>query len=71
MIQVETGIPRENITRYIAYLEKNELVATVKQEPCEITGHVAKYYSTEKKYLQPETQPELFPTETKSRAYQL
>lgn len=61
MIQVETGIPRENLTRYIAYLEKHNLVATVKRAPCEITGYVAKFYSTEKKYLHPEKQSELFP----------
>lgn len=62
MIQVDTGIPRENITRYIAYLEDHNLVATLYKKPCKITGHAAKYYSTEKKYLSPKTQSELFPT---------
>lgn len=68
MIQVETGIPRENLTRYIAYLEKHNLVVTVKRKPCEITGHLAKYYSTDKKYFPPIQQPELFSKPTKSRA---
>lgn len=63
MIQVKTGIPRENLTRYIAYLEKRKKVTTVKKAACRITGHRAKYYSTDPEYFPKETQPELFPSE--------
>jgi predicted transcriptional regulator len=60
MIQLNTGIPRENITRHIAKLEKRKKVTVVKKAPCEITKHSAKYYSSEQKYFEPETQSELF-----------
>jgi predicted transcriptional regulator len=60
MLQVNTGIPRENITRYIATLEKAKKVTVVKKASCEITKHSAKYYSSEQKYFEPETQSELF-----------
>ena len=60
MIQVKTGIPRENLTRYISYLEKRNKVVTVKEEPCEITGFRAKYYSTDPRYFHPVTQSEMF-----------
>ncbi len=66
MIQVNTGIPRENITRYISTLEKGKRITVVKKAPCEITAHLAKYYSSEQKYFTPETQSELFPTEPTS-----
>lgn len=63
MIQVKTGIPRENITRYIAYLERRNKIVTVEEKPCEITGHKAKYYSTDPEYFHPEVQSEMFKTE--------
>lgn len=63
MIQVKTGIPRENLTRYISYLEKRNKVVTVKEKPCEITGHKAKHYSTDPMYFHRETQPDMFPAE--------
>jgi len=62
MIQVKSGIPRENLTRYISYLEKRNKVVTVKEEPCEITGFRAKYYSTDPEYFPSEVQSQLFPT---------
>lgn len=42
--------------------EKKKVI-TVREEPCEITGHTAKYYSTDVKYFHSETQSELFQTE--------
>lgn len=62
MVAVETGIQRSNITRYVAQFEKLNLITIVKTAPCEITKHKAKYYSTERKYLEPETQVNLFPS---------
>lgn len=68
MIQANTGIPRENITRHIAELEKRKKITTVKREPCEITNHIAKYYSSELKYFKPERQSSLFPSESSNAA---
>jgi hypothetical protein len=63
MVSVETGIPRENLTRYVAELERQKRITTVKKAPCKITKREAKYYSTDKKLFPPETQPDLFPKE--------
>lgn len=68
MIQRNTGIPRENITRHIAELEKRKVVTVVKKARCQITSHKAKYYSSEQQYFEPETQSNLFPTETPNHA---
>lgn len=62
MVAVETGIQRCNITRYVATLEKRNQISVVKQEPCKITKHKAKYYSTDPEYFQMDTQNELFPS---------
>ncbi|WP_138430916.1 hypothetical protein [Fodinibius saliphilus] len=69
MIQKATGIPRENITRHIAKLEKRNQVVTVDRRPCQITGYVAKYYSTDPELFPPEKQSELFPGESQSKVY--
>lgn len=71
MASVELGIQRANLTRYVAEFEKRNLITTVDKKPCEITKHKAKYYSTDEQYFSSETQPELFPKKTKSRAYQI
>lgn len=68
MIQVNTGIPRENITRHIAELEKHHKVTVVERKKCEITSHLAKYYSSEQKYFEPVTQSELFSSKSKKAA---
>ena len=73
MLQVakETGILRGNICRYVDAFRKHGKIVEVKQDKCPISKHKASFYSTDPKYFQEETQPELFPKETKSRAYQL
>lgn len=63
MVEVETGIDRPNICRYVAYLEKRKKITTVKKAKCLITKHSAKYYSTDSDLFPKETQPELFPSE--------
>ena len=63
MLSARTGILRANLTRYIAYLEKRNKVVTVEEKPCKITGHKAKYYSSDPKYFHPEVQSELFKPE--------
>lgn len=60
MLAKKTGILRANLTRYIAALEKRNKVTVVTQAPCEITGHVAKYYSSNSKYFRPKVQSEMF-----------
>ncbi len=62
MIQINIGIPRENITRHIAELEKRHQITIVERKKCKITSHIAKYYSSEQKYFPKETQAELFST---------
>jgi response regulator of citrate/malate metabolism len=71
MAAEKLGIQRCNLTRYVAYLEKRNLITVVQEKPCEITKHQAKYYSTDRMYFQPETQSELFEPQTKSRVYDL
>jgi hypothetical protein len=63
MVEVETGIDRPNICRYVAFLEKRKKITVVKKDTCKITSHTAKYFSTDPTYFPKETQPELFPTE--------
>lgn len=68
MIQVNTGIPRENITRHISELERRKKVTVVERKKCSITRHLAKYYSSERKYFKPVQQSELFPPQNKNKA---
>lgn len=63
MVEVETGIDRPNICRYVAYLEKRKKITVVKKARCPITKHTAKYYSTDLEFFPQETQPELFEME--------
>ena len=71
MASIKTGIQRCNLTRYVATFEKRGIIATVELKKCEITHHQANYYSTEQKYIEPETQGKLFDEPTKSKAYQI
>ena len=63
MVEVETGIDRPNICRYVAYLEKLKKITVVKKESCRITKHTAKYYSTNPAYFPIEIQGSLFEPE--------
>jgi len=67
-VATETGILRGNICRYVATFEKHNKITIVKEGPCPISKHKAKFYSTDPKYFPRETQPELFPTQKRSRA---
>lgn len=68
-VEVQTGIDRPNICRYVAWLRKRNKIVTVKKDTCPITKHKAQFLSTNPKYFPSEPQPELFPPTTKSRAY--
>ena len=63
MVEVETGIQRANLTRYVAYFRKRKKIVEVKKSRCPITKHKATFYSTNPEYFPEETQPELFQIE--------
>jgi len=47
MVCVETGIMRENICRYVADMEKSELIQIIRKGYCPHTQYVAGFYSTD------------------------
>ena len=59
MVEVDTGIDRANICRYVKTLRKSDKIAIVKTKLCSITKHRAGYLTTN---------PDLFP---KSNQYKL
>jgi len=63
MLSVKTGILRANLTRYLAKLERQGRVTVVYEKKCRITGHAAKYYSSNPAHFKPVSQPELFERE--------
>jgi len=63
MLSRSLGIQRSNITRYLYKLAKQGRVVVVKEEPCQITGYKAKYYSANPADFPKEKQSELFHTE--------
>jgi len=63
MLSVKLKIIRANLTRYLAKFEKQGKVTVLKEAPCRITGHKAKYYSANPAHFKPEPQSELFKTE--------
>lgn len=73
MLQVakETGILRGNICRYVDHFRKQGEITKVREGKCPISKHKATFYSTDPAYFKPQTQSELFPKKTKSKAYQL
>ena len=52
MVEVETGIMRSNITRYVAKWKKQDCIKIVRLGICPISKHRAGFYTTN---------PELFP----------
>jgi hypothetical protein len=63
MLSVKLNILRSNLTRYLRKFEKQKKVVVLKQAPCEISGHNAKYYSANPIHFKPEAQSNLFETE--------
>lgn len=61
MLAKRTGILRANLTRYLAKLEEEGKIAVVKEAPCSVTGHFAKYYSAKPEHLPKKQQVGLFP----------
>ena len=60
MLAKRTGILRSNLTRYLKKLEDQGKIIVVKEAPCKITGHKAKYYSAKPRDLPKEKQAGLF-----------
>ena len=52
MVEIETGIMRSNITRYVAKWEKENRICIVRKSICPISKHRAGFYTTN---------PDLFP----------
>lgn len=52
MVEVETGIMRSNITRYVAKWQKSNSIHLLKQGLCKVSKHRAGFYTTN---------PDLFP----------
>jgi hypothetical protein len=60
MVSIKTGILRANICRYVAYWEKQGLIAEVEKDLCKISKFPAGYYTTDKKMFQESNQVKLF-----------
>lgn len=49
-VSVKTGVPLQNVCRYIHTLKKNRSVFITAVDHCRISGRVAEYISTHPKY---------------------
>lgn len=61
MVEVETGIMRSNITRYVAWLRKRNNIATVKKGTCPISKHQAAFLTTDPALIPKPGQVTMFP----------
>lgn len=46
MAAKKANIERANICRYVSMLKKQNRIAIINKKPCQITGHIAGYYTT-------------------------
>jgi hypothetical protein len=60
MLSVKLNIIRANLTRYLAKFERHGKVTVLKEAPCKITGHKAKWYSANPVHFKPNLQTQLF-----------
>mgnify|MGYP001392318715 CR=1 FL=1 len=60
MAAIETGIPIQNICRYVDMLRDENLIAVVKKDFCKISGFTAEYLTTN---------PELFPKDNQLKIW--
>lgn len=47
MVSIATGIPQKNITRHKRFLEDKDLLMAVDRKPCEVTGRIVQYITTD------------------------
>ena len=50
-ISVKTGILIQNVCRYVAMLRKQEQIAIIKHDTCQISGQKSEYLSTNPVYF--------------------
>lgn len=60
MASVQTGIPLQNICRYVDMLKKLNKIAVYKLEKCKITGFIVEYLTTDEALFPNQTQLSLF-----------
>ena len=60
MAAVDTGIPIQNICRYVDELRDSNSIAVVKKDFCEISGFLAEYLTTD---------PALFPNDNQLKIW--
>ncbi len=60
MVEVETGIDRANICRYVSKFRKYDEVAEVKKSLCKITKHRAGFLTTDPKQFPKSNQLKMF-----------
>lgn len=61
MASIDTGIPIQNICRYVEDLEDLGLIAVVRKDKCQISGCMAEYLTTN---------PELFPKDNQLKLWE-
>ena len=59
-VEVETGIMRPNICRFVAYLRKRNKIATHTKGTCPISNHRAQFLTTDPALIPQPGQAELF-----------
>lgn len=55
MVAIETGIERASVCRYVAALRKENRIHLVRNGICSISKYNAGYYTTNVKFLKPES----------------
>jgi DNA-binding transcriptional regulator LsrR (DeoR family) len=60
MVAKATGIPLQNICRYVEMLKGSNSIAIIRKDYCTITGELVEYLSTDKNIFPFDNQLELF-----------
>jgi len=60
MVDVKTGVMRENICWYCRDFRKSKLIVAVKKAYCPVTKHQATYWTTNPEYFPKDNQLKLF-----------
>ena len=61
MAAIDTGIPIQNVCRYIAMLYDMDLIAVIRKDKCQISGEIVQFLSTN---------PELFPNDNQLKLWE-
>ena len=54
MAAIDTGIPIQNVCRYVDMMSKRDLIAVIRKDKCAISGEMVEFLSTN---------PDIFPKE--------